>query len=170
MLTTLGACGAVQAIPLSLGGHTTTRYVPGMGTVGGHDWSDGVDYTSYADTVDLPAASANVTGRVPAFHLDTLDDSGVVVGFAMGYVPFRSDSDARSSQRLTQAASALWNMRNTKKCYPAFTTGESAGWGRLQVVSFRSYLSPDQVDSVLACKTDALAAFAALNAAGAIPQ
>ena len=167
----LDRCGAVQAIPLSLAGQTTTRYVPGMGTVGGFDWSAGVSYTSYAANNDLPASAEKVSGRISAFHLDTLSNGGtVLVGFAMGYLPYGSQPDtaSRSAQRATKAATALWNMRDTKKCYPFFTTGEAAGWGHLQVDAYRQYLSPAQVASVVACKNDALAAFAALSAATGI--
>lgn len=169
--TTLSICGAVQAGVHALAGQTITRYVPGMGTVSGNNWSNGVDLTSWASTVNLPASAELVSGRVPAFSLDTLSSGGtVLIGFAMGYLPFGSqyDTASKSATRQTRAATALWNMRDSKKCYPAFTTGEAAGWGHIQVDAYRAYLSPDQVAAVLANKADALAAFAALNATAGI--
>lgn len=168
--TTLGQAGvgvgAVQALNLSASGKTTKRYVPGMGTVNGHDWSAGIDLTSYSSDDTLDAASARVAGRIPAFHLDTLDTSGTLLcGFACGFLPFgsRSDTASRSAQRASHASSALWFLKGTKKAYPYFTTSEAAGWGHLQMDAYRIYLSPSQVTSVLVNKTDALTAYAALN-------
>ncbi|KQY58308.1 hypothetical protein ASD11_01180 [Aeromicrobium sp. Root495] len=161
--TTLGWWGAIQTMPLAIAGMTTRRYVPGMGTVGGIDWSAGTDYTSYAATNILTAAAEKVAGQISPFHLDTVETGGIVqLGFVGGYLPFRASSAARSARRLTNSASQLWDMRNNKKAYPTLTTGEAAGWGHIEAVAFHAHLSPAQVASVLQRKNEALTSYAAL--------
>lgn len=150
--TTLNACGGVQSEIISKSGATIVRYVPGVASVAASpDWGAGVDMTSYSTTTDITDTHLDVAGIPPAFHMDVaVEDSSPVVGFAMGYLPFASDAASASESRVSNAGTGYYNMRSTKKCYPAFTTGETFGWGHLRVESFRIYLTAAQVDAVLA--------------------
>ena len=166
--TTLGVCGGLQSDPLAKAGATTKRYLPGVGAAGGVNWTDGVALAAYASTTVITSADLLKPGQPPLFHLDVLEQGGsVVLGFAMGYLPYgtRGDEASTSASRISRAATNLWDMRNTKKSYPAFTTSETAGWGSKSVIGFRVYLTPAQVETVLASKGSAAGAFAALDAA-----
>ena len=168
--TTLAACGGVQSAILSVSGTTTTRYVPGVTSVAGSpDWGAGVDMTSYASTTYITDTHLAAAGVPPAFHMDVLTESSTpVAGFAMGYLPHgtRPDSATNSSTRDTKVNS-YYDMRSTKKCYPAFTSAEAAGWSRLGLECFRYWLSPDQIADVLAA-SGAREAFAALDATAGV--
>jgi hypothetical protein len=164
--TTLSICGAVQSFPQFFPGYSGTRYVHGMGVVGGLNWSNGVDLTSYSTTNDLPASAQLQAGKVSAFHLDVFSKSGEpLLGFAVGYFPFgaRHDDAGAALSRASKAPTALWNMRDFKKVYPAFTQGEVAGWGRITVSAYRVYVDEAGVSEILAKKTSAHGAWASLN-------
>jgi hypothetical protein len=168
--TTLEATNGIVAAALSRTGYTTRRYIPGTGVVGGFNWSNGVDLTSYSSNVITQSTDLLSTGQVSAFSLDTLDLSGVVnLGFAIGYEPNRTSAASRSARRLTNSSTTLWDMRNTKKCYPTYTTGEDAGWGHIEVTGYRCYLSPSQVSEVLSYASNAIASYAALATAMDLP-
>lgn len=164
--TGLGSCGGVQSAAATKG-YGRRRYVPGVGVVGGFDWSAGVDVNAYATTTYI--ATTDAIGGVPAFVVDVLDgaDGNPSIGFAIGYLPrgVRGDEASRGEARATKAAARLFDLRSTKKLYPNVTLAESPGWGRLSIEAFRSYLSPAQVATVLESRGRADTGFEALDAA-----
>lgn len=165
--TTLGQCGLVQAAALGDGATTfPKRYLPGVGTVSGFDWTAGVDLTSYSTDVVVATGDLVTTGRPPSVSVDVLPNTGTAtIGFALGYLHWgaRSDDATRASQRISRAATKLWDLRGTRKNYPTFTTAETAGWGHLRGEAFRAYLNPTQVAAVVAAKGDAVAAWDVVN-------
>jgi hypothetical protein len=165
--TTLAACGGVQSNALAKAGATTTRYVPGVGTIGGFNWGAGVDLTSYSSSLLVTTSNLLSASVPPIFSLDRLiASSATVAGFAIGYLPFgvRSTDSSINATRLTAAPTDLWDLRSTKKSYPSVFTSQTAGWGRLTVEAFRTYLTAAQTDAVIAAGTDGLAAWSALDA------
>lgn len=166
--TNLGQCGAVQSAVMAASGYTVKRWLFGVGTVGGKDWSAGVPMdATFTATVNITSSDLAVAGRPPTVSLDVLYDgsSNPVAGFALGYLPYgaRGDEATTIGTRLTHAPTQLWEMRDTKKSYPTFTTAEASGWGRLKAEGFRAYLDPTQVAAVLATGNDPLSVWEVLN-------
>lgn len=158
--TTLAACGFVQSVALN---GTVTRYLPGVKTKGGFDWSAGVPLAGYAVSQLITTTDLHVATAPPVLSLDVRTD----VGFALGVKPWAAGVTS-STARLAEAPTNLWDMRNTKKSYPTGVLSESPGWVRYEAHAYRAYLTPTQAAAVSAAGTDANAAYAALETVTAL--
>ena len=173
--TELARCGGVQSEVMSKAGATITRYLPGVGTVGGVNWSAGVPLGAYStDVVILSTQIPSVTAqKVPAVSVDVMSESGTpTVAFALGYLPYgtRGDESTTGASRLAEATAGgpgnnvLWDMRGTKKNYPNFVNKRLPGWGRQSVEAFFCYLTPSQANWITSARGSA-AAFGAYRVA-----
>lgn len=138
--TRLGNCGFMQAVALP---GDVTRYLPGVGVIGGQVWDSGVSLESL--TSNLKVTSADLLDSVPpTMAVDVRSD----LALAIGLTPWEGESE--STKHLDASPENLWDLRSTKKIYPNITGTLMPGWGRISVEGIRAYLTPDEASAVTA--------------------
>jgi len=141
--------GVTQAIPLTVySGGSKKQFMPGVGTVGG------LDFTTLADlstmTADIDIAPANYTNALaPAQRMIqwVYDGSSVPqYGFAMGVLP---TGDGHPTQRVKNAVTKSWFISNSfKKNYPQIVYAKTLAIGAtVSGTAFRRYLAPPDTAS-----------------------
>lgn len=156
--TVLGQTGFFQAEAMDIPAQQF-RYIPGVKPIGGRDYSAGVAHSALTVSDTVTAADLHNPAVPPTVLLDWRQDLGI--GFAMGYEPWRGATE--NSARIANASSKLWDLRNTRKIYPNAIMARTPGWGRVEANGYRAYITAAERDQILARKTDALAAAAALR-------
>lgn len=156
--TNLGQTGFFQAEAMSTPA-SQTRWVPGVKAIGGRDYSAGVAHSALTVSDTVTAADLHNPSVPPTVLVDWRSD--INIGFAMGYEPWHGATE--NSARLANASSKLWDLRNTRKIYPNAIMARTPGWGRVEANGYRAYITAAERDQILARKTDALAAAAALR-------
>lgn len=142
---TIQECGFIQAILMSLTGYKVYKYIPNVLPKSGIDFKTPVDMSAYSTTV-LLGSSDYIDAGIPANRvIDWLTNStsGIKkVGFTMGYIPDKTDSDYAS--RLSNASAQGWEVRNTKKTYPVAMRSLTLNAGDYKnFICYRNYLSPE---------------------------
>lgn len=155
--TNLGQTGFFQAEVMNT--TTQTRYLPGVKPIGGRDYSAGVAHTALTVSDTVTAADLHNPTVPPTVLLDW--HTGINLGFVMGYEPWTGAT--ANSARLANSSSKLWDLRNTRKIYPNAIMARTPGWGRVEAKGYRGYVTAAERDQILARKTDALAAAAAVR-------
>ena len=164
----IGASGFLQSVKLSLAGHTTMRYLPGVLPKSGVDFSAGVDLATHNTTINYLNADLKEPTKPPAFYVDWLLNGDIKkYGFSMGYIVDKTNS--KSSDRLTNCIK-YWDMRSTGKSYPTAIDGKVLNPGDyMNFMGFRNYLSPDESLNVVE-DSKSLYAYALTESSGLIDK
>lgn len=138
--TTLGNIGFMQAIALP---GDVTRYLPGVGVVGGLNWDTGVDLSLLTSNLKVNAGDL-LDGRPPTMAVDIRSD----LGMAIALTPWEGASE--SSTHLASTPANLFDLRSTKKMYPNIIGSIPPGWGRITATGIRAYLTPTEAEAIVA--------------------
>ena len=141
----LGRCGFLQSVALSLSGHKTVRTMPAV-SVGGFTFDVGQDLTNYNSNLIIEDSNLKDSTIPPAYYTDWLVDSvnNRKYGFSMGYIADKTNS--KNSDRLKNSPN-YWDLRSTRKSYPIAVEGISLEAGDyLSFSGFRQYLTPESND------------------------
>lgn len=138
--TTLGNTGFLQAIALP---GDVTRYLPGVGVVGGLNWDSGVNLTNLTSNLKVTAGDL-LDGRPPTVAVDIRSD----LGMAIALTPWEGASE--SSTHLASTPANLFDLRSTKKMYPNVIGSIPPGWGRITATGIRAYLTPTEAEEIVA--------------------
>lgn len=156
--TALGQTGFFQTEAMNTPAEQT-RFIPGVKAIGGRDYSAGVAHSALTVSENVTAADLHNPAVPPTVLLDWRQDIGV--GFALGYEPWTGATS--NAARLANSSTKLWDLRDTRKIYPNAILALAPGWGRVEARGYRAYVTAAERDQILARKTDALAAAAALR-------
>lgn len=137
--TQLGNTGFMQAITLP---GDVTRYLPGVGTVGGLNWDEGVDLSLLTSNLKVTSGDL-LDGVPPTMAVDVRDDLGLAIALS----PWKGASE--SSTHLAATPTNLWDLRPTKKIYPNVIWSLAPGWGRIEAEGIRAYLTPSEADAII---------------------
>lgn len=142
---TIGECGFIQAIPMSLTGYKVWKYIPNVLPTNGIDFKTPVDMSAYNTTV-LFGITDCIDSNIPVNRVvDWLKDSSTgarKLGFTMGYIPDKSDS--KYTARIANSSGQLWEVRNTKKTYPCAMRSLTLNTGDYKnFICYRNFISPE---------------------------
>ncbi|WP_379215151.1 hypothetical protein [Paenibacillus sp. GCM10012303] len=135
-------CGFLQSMPMSLSGHTLSRYMPDVKIKSGQDFQNIVDMTGYSMNLVYGPSDYADPAKPPNRYVDWLrDGSGLgKVGFTMGYIVDKTNS--KNADRAAQTSRG-WDMRSTRKSYPIAMSGLILNAGDYKTfMGYRNYLSP----------------------------
>lgn len=152
--TRIGLAGFYQAEVMS---GTVTRYLPGVDTIAGLNWNNGVPLANLTADQTVTTGHLLNASMPPTVAVDTRAD----VAMALGISPWVGAG--RNTERLASTPNYLWLLRaSTKKIYPYLVAAADPGWGQLEAAAIRAYLTPTEAQSIVT-DADPLSAWVTLD-------